>query len=985
MFILAAGCGAEDPGSALGGTSDGGSSDATEFSDSAGALASAPGSVAASWDEHCVALTEFQSYGVETMIQQCRAVQFLEPDLNTLSTCDQRWLAWQMCLGDNDNDHAACETERVDAMSCQVCHEGDVDMEGADRVVFVDQQRCPSTPSLEDGTHAFPYCEVGSGFADASAAQPMEDATKVVVCPGVYRENVDQKSDFNYAIDAENRRVPTSQAPRVTVESVVAHHGVVSGSEDWSDGWTAENKTIALQNHVADFASGLWTLQEGAKLDGVTGPFGTTVEAVVTDTSSREVRINGQWGTGHWIFSVYVKPEDSSQVHLHFGGAQRSADYAIVLPAAGCEAGPHIKADGYGYEELDDGWFRVWVSSSLLNTGNKLEAAPYDALTELRITAGPSVTRSVQSKGVALWGPQLEQESTTSFRNEPDVYYPRPEIFEPAPAYVIPRYTRQGWTHDWGLVQWDQGCPAPAPIVRRGEQVFVDGLPLRQVLHEQDLRPGTFFLDDSVQMSEPASRWPASGECNDGNVPRVPSSCSKDDPCKLHIAPPLGTFPSVGERGDESSLTFDSVEVSERPQTLVMHDSKNWTVRGLKFQHAGGGKSTTAPDPANSPGDNQVQVASVMFIPVIGLQFTDNLVVDNTRVGLGVHGMIDVGPAVPTGDPRGVRVFGEGIALVRNEVSRNGLLGAGVFNAQELEITDDTYNENNWRGAAGNFRGSFVGAAKMGWLDGATIAGLTTSNNYGSGLWFDHYALDVDLIDYVAQDNEGKGLFVEACPDLVPSGYHGLVGGPAAYTVDIDNALIERNSFGVVGSDSAHVRLHDSIVGGNHDPTSNGAQVAWMWGHFRHAADEGSEPIAYVPNGPHDLSMHRNVFQTCGTDRFLSYSDTENSAPQAPSGALNFLSTLDSDCNVFDVDDSATLVSLESGACVGAAVANAGDGCAHGFYNSVFSALDPVTDLSIPTYALSYWRNFALTLTGAPVDQSSVQAPAVPPTSCASP
>lgn len=933
-----------------------------------------------SWDAMCSSLVQFQAYGADAMIEQCKRLEEppSEASINDplISTCDLRWIAWGICMQDNEYDHDACIDERVQAMACSSCVEGDIDAEGADQVLVVDAATCPSPPSTPTGSNQSPFCTVGAAVTAADASRAQGLSTKIAVCPGTYREEVIHQSPVPAAKDSQGRPLPESSAPRVTLESVVQHAAVMTGAEDWSDDWSKTNKYVHLENWIPDFAMEGWASSAGVATN-IGGPYGTTIEAF--KTPSGEVALNNaaDRGEGRWIFSVYAKPVETprlgpsrSQITLTLEGDAGVANaMSVVLPLSDCDAGPGGRPDESGVEEVGNGWYRVWVASSLLNR-RPTTKQDHEALSNVRIQTLSAVTGAPEDRGMYLWHPQLEHEALGSFRSDPEPYTAHEtEGFDPPLPYTFPTYSRSGWTHDWGLVGWAMGCPAPPPIVRRGEQVFVDGEPLRQVLTAADLRPGTFYLDDGLTYEDPTERWSPDGSCGGPNPP-VPSQCSVDDPCTLHIAP-VASSATVMPRSREPKYVFDSVEVSERPQTLVINNAQNWTVRGMRFQHTGGGDSV-AYQADTTPGDTQPQVASAFFGEAIGLRFTDNLVTHNSRVGWGLSGALNPTDKPTTGDPRGFVVFGEGIELARNQIRRNGLLGSGVFNAREIKITDEVYSHNNWRGWAGNYSGNFVGTTKMGWFDGATIDRFTAEDNYGAGLWFDHFSVDVELVDYVALRNKGKGLFLEAVPDLTPSGVHGVESGPPQYTFNISGAVVESNGVGIVGADTSYVEIHDSSIGMNHDPSTNGAQVAWLWTGFREAVD-GDEPgPLYLPLGPHHVSLERNNYETCGTDRFYAYSQVV--AENQEAAGLHFLDTLQSNCNEFVVDDSATLVSLE-GDC-GQAVVSGQGGCAHGFFNSVeeLSALDPDTELTVAQYDLDWWRDYTAEHTGSTLDGDSIEA-----------
>lgn len=100
------------------------------------------------------------------------------------------------------------------------------------------------------------------------------------------------------------------------------------------------------------------------------------------------------------------------------------------------------------------------------------------------------------------------------------------------------------WPHAWGSAPnpWP-GLVEVGELARRREAVFVDGSPLRQVLSERDLTPGSFYVDE------------ARGQ--------------------LHVVPPT----RVGIREQK-------VEVAVRPVLMRLQGLDNLVVRGITFQHA---------------------------------------------------------------------------------------------------------------------------------------------------------------------------------------------------------------------------------------------------------------------------------------------------------------------------------------------------------------------------------------------------------------
>jgi hypothetical protein len=100
------------------------------------------------------------------------------------------------------------------------------------------------------------------------------------------------------------------------------------------------------------------------------------------------------------------------------------------------------------------------------------------------------------------------------------------------------------WSNNLNSCALPSGWPANfAPIALQAEMVFVNGIPLTQVMSYSLLRPGTFFADAS---SESIQIWPSSS----------------------------------------TNMATAIVEVANRPETFSVEGRSNVVVRGLVFRHA---------------------------------------------------------------------------------------------------------------------------------------------------------------------------------------------------------------------------------------------------------------------------------------------------------------------------------------------------------------------------------------------------------------
>ena len=99
------------------------------------------------------------------------------------------------------------------------------------------------------------------------------------------------------------------------------------------------------------------------------------------------------------------------------------------------------------------------------------------------------------------------------------------------------------WSYNFGVCPIPSGWPSMPTITRRTEMVFVNNVPLAQVLSESQLRPGTFYVDEGAN--------------------------------QILITPPSGT-----------SVSSAKIEAAVRPQVFSMNGRSNVTVNGLIIEHA---------------------------------------------------------------------------------------------------------------------------------------------------------------------------------------------------------------------------------------------------------------------------------------------------------------------------------------------------------------------------------------------------------------
>lgn len=161
------------------------------------------------------------------------------------------------------------------------------------------------------------------------------------------------------------------------------------------------------------------------------------------------------------------------------------------------------------------------------------------------------------------------------------------------------------WTYNFGVCPIPAGWPGGIPtIARRTEMVFVNNVPLAQVLSESQLIPGTFFVDEATN--------------------------------QIMIRPASGT-----------SVSSAKIEAAVRPQIFSVYGRSNVTVKNMIFEHANSCMNKPA---AVISGSSNVVVNQVQAIwnNWGGIQFAGdtNLTVENSIAshngGVGFMGDQDV-------------------------------------------------------------------------------------------------------------------------------------------------------------------------------------------------------------------------------------------------------------------------------------------------------------------------------------------------------
>jgi hypothetical protein len=162
-------------------------------------------------------------------------------------------------------------------------------------------------------------------------------------------------------------------------------------------------------------------------------------------------------------------------------------------------------------------------------------------------------------------------------------------------ANVLTGWTQQNsttyqttWPYSLASCAVPSGWPAFAPVVQRAEMVFVNGVALTEVMSGNDLKPGTFYVNDQDHL--------------------------------IYVAPPAGT-----------RMTTAAVEAAVRPQTLSLGSRTNVVLRGLVFRHAANCFNTSS---ATINSSNNVLIDSVQALwnnwGGLGINSSSNVTVQNS-------------------------------------------------------------------------------------------------------------------------------------------------------------------------------------------------------------------------------------------------------------------------------------------------------------------------------------------------------------------
>ena len=142
----------------------------------------------------------------------------------------------------------------------------------------------------------------------------------------------------------------------------------------------------------------------------------------------------------------------------------------------------------------------------------------------------------------------------------------------------------------------------------------------------------------------------------------------------------------------------------------------------------------------------------------------------------------------------------ENVTLRHVEASHNGMCGISIGQGKDFLCEDVVTNDNNWRGAMGQFTYWATAGMKACRLHRSTIRRFTSMGNMSVGLWLDWDIRDVVIDCLQAKHNSHDGLLVEACQ------------GP----VTVRNSTLQRNYVGVFLAWAARVTIEHCEISGNY-------------------------------------------------------------------------------------------------------------------------------------------------------------------------
>ncbi len=305
------------------------------------------------------------------------------------------------------------------------------------------------------------------------------------------------------------------------------------------------------------------------------------------------------------------------------------------------------------------------------------------------------------------------------------------------------------WPYDWGLAEYDHNYHIKDDLGRRCEMVRVNDKRLSQVASRDAITPGSFWVDE-----EGDQLWM-----------KLPEGLEMEDAL---------------------------VEVSVRQQLFWARQVNNLVLRNLTFAHAANGK--------------QHKVEGRFAVAVFGNSASGS---HHEHDNVSQHLLIE--NCTFTGNNSSGATIGNYhyVHLHRSRFDDNGNTGTSPSRMRFLEISECSFNDNNWRvGGYGKFYDWAPAGTKIWQCADVLIRDSEFLRNKAAGLWLDWQHERFVIRNVKANDNYSAGLYIEASvgPFLVADSEFKRNGHTAYHGT---------NHGGVLIAESRHVTLTGNEISDN--------------------------------------------------------------------------------------------------------------------------------------------------------------------------